>query len=153
MKTALRLTLIAVVVAATASCTHYPRSTQSGDELTNLRLQYLKENPSGEFNERIVLGEVTRGMNGMEVLVSWGVPDAREAERKKNGEMWTYYQRDEQNRDYVMYDLFFEDRLLTGWGMTRVTAAMGVATYREFQRARGLREPTGYTNKGSLKRR
>lgn len=155
MNNVLRFMLIAVVVAAIASCTHYPRSIQPGDEITNLRVQYLKDNPKGEFNERIARGEVTRGMNGMEVLSSWGTPDIREATLENNGEMWTYYHLNEPTRDYVIYDLYFEDRLLTRWDMTRVTAAMGVVTYREFQRAReaSLREPTGYTSRRSLKKR
>ena len=155
MNKVLRFMLAAVVVAATVSCTHYPRSIQSTDETTNLRARYLQDNPEGEFNKRIARGEVTRGMNGIEVLSSWGVPDIREATLENNGEMWTYYHLNEPTRDYVMYDLYFEDRLLTRWDMTRVTAAMGVVTYREFQRAReaSLREPTDYTSREYIKKR
>ncbi|MCZ6767367.1 MAG: hypothetical protein O7D32_10605 [bacterium] len=155
MNQVLRFTVVAVVVAATASCTHYPRSVPSTDKITNLRARYLKDNPEGEFNDRIARGEVTRGMNGIEVLFSWGVPDIREVTLENNGEMWTYYQPNEPTRDYVMYDLYFEDRLLTRWDITRVTAAMGVVTHREFQRPReaSLRELTGHTSGGSVKKR
>jgi len=155
MNKVFRFILAAIVVAASASCTHYPRANEPTDEVTKLRSDYLKNNPDGKFNERIARGEVSRGMNGIEVLASWGIPDVREPSRMNNAEMWTYYHRDEHTRDYVLYDLFFKDRTLTRWDLTRVTASMGFATYREFQRAReaSLREPTGYTAQGTVKKR
>jgi hypothetical protein len=81
----------------------------------SLRTQYLASNPDGKFNEQIVKGEVTKGMNLIEVLASWGLPTVRRTRPMCDGQHWTYYSIDEVTGGATSYDLIFEHRLLMRW--------------------------------------
>ena len=81
----LRLTLLVVTaIGLTASCAHVPRMQNNDPETATLRAQYLRENPNGAHNAEIQRGEVSRGMNAMEVLASWGIPERFRSSSSKN---------------------------------------------------------------------
>jgi hypothetical protein len=70
--------------------------------------------------------EVVLGMDALEVLASWGVPEKRLAKSSENKEEWTYTSRDKYSPDYVVYELVFVDRLLSRWYIDRSTTGAGV---------------------------
>ena len=51
---------------------------QETEYIRMLRQEFFKTHPDGKYNEHIKKGEVVRGMDFLEVLASWGNPDARE---------------------------------------------------------------------------
>ena len=62
---------------AIVSCSHAPKVLNETDTVLQIREDYLRANPNGPFNERIARGEVEKGMNFLEVLAAWGLPDTR----------------------------------------------------------------------------
>jgi hypothetical protein len=114
--------LIGVAIAFFGSCTHVPRSSNQTDATANIRAQYLHDHPGGKFNDRIIKGELVKGMNVVEVLASWGIPDQRRT-TDHNSETWTYTSRDDFSKDFVSYALVFRDQVLTRWLLERTTAA------------------------------
>jgi len=123
----LRNTLLVVTaIGLTASCAHVPRMQNNDPETVTLRAQYLSENPKGVHNDEIERGEVSKGMNAMEVLASWGMPEKREVKKGANEECWFYSARDKDNGDYIAYELVLVDLLLKRWHVNRGTAGAGV---------------------------
>ena len=158
MKLATCVFLVLMSACLTVSCTHVPRSTQDPESRADAREQYVKEHPDGKFNSRILEGEVTEGMSAIEVYASWGVPMVRRWTENKADENWTYEFRDKHNDDFVLYELFFADRVLARWTMSRSTAAMGFATAPSLSVAERLSDPvidrgSVFSNTGAVKKR
>jgi hypothetical protein len=108
-----------IATFALASCASHPPVREADDSVRQLRAEYLRANPGGEFNTNIQRSEVALGMRFEDVVASWGIPDARE--RKGDGihERWTYTVTDAWNGDWVRYDLVFEKRALASWETMR----------------------------------
>ncbi|MDH3216033.1 MAG: DUF2845 domain-containing protein [Candidatus Krumholzibacteria bacterium] len=120
--------LVALFIATTTSCAHTPRLPQDNPEVTSVRDHYLRTHPDGVYNQHIMKGEVARGMNVIEVLASWGLPERRlfdDATQSVSTESWIYSMRDEFSRDRFTYQLVFEDRVLLRWTLDKGTAAGG----------------------------
>ena len=120
-----RLLLLVVTVGMTTSCAHIPTNTRRGPADESIRAQYLQDYPNGVYNDHIMRGELATGMNVIEVLASWGLPDEREWDQASNRVSWFYTSRDEHSRDYVAYELVFEDLVLARWILERGIAGAG----------------------------
>ena len=114
--------LIGATIAVFGSCTHAPRSTHQTDATVSIRTEYLQGHPRGKFNDRVRKGELVKGMNVMEVLASWGIPNQRQS-TDHDSETWTYASRDDFSKDFVSYALVFRDQVLRSWLVERTTAA------------------------------
>jgi hypothetical protein len=121
-----RTLLVVLAIGMTASCAHVPRMPQASPETASLRSQFLHDHPNGPHNAQIVRGEVVKGMDLMEVLASWGVPERRVGKKSSDKESWIYTARDEHSQDYVIYELVFVDRVLSRWHIDRGTTGSGV---------------------------
>lgn len=118
--------VMALAIGLTASCAYVPRLPTESPETSNRRTQYLHDHPHGPYNAAIMRGEVVKGMHVMDVVASWGIPERRAGKKSALEERWTYTARDEHSRDYVVYELVFVDRVLTGWQIDRETSGSGV---------------------------
>ena len=136
---AYRSLLLVLAVGVTASCTYVPKMRNESLQTENLRTQYLQNHPKGAHNAQIVRGEITKGMDLMEVLASWGVPEKRTAEDSLRKEAWLYTMRDPYSPDFTVYELLFVDRVLTGWTFDRNTSGSGV---RNTEPSQTLEVPT-----------
>jgi hypothetical protein len=123
---ALRSLLAVLAIGFTASCAHVPRMQTESLQTESLRAEYLQSHPKGPHNAQIVRGEIAKGMDLMEVLASWGVPERRFARKTTSREAWIYVMRDPYNTDYMEYELVFVDRVLSTWTLDRVTSGSGV---------------------------
>lgn len=120
------LLVFAVVVAV--SCSQLPRSTKSPEEMASLRSEYLQNHPDGKYNQHILEGRVVKGMNTLEVLASWGLPNLRRGWKHDNSEYWTYYAKDEHTKQLLSYELVFEEMILSRWVVnTAVSTSLGTA--------------------------
>ena len=119
--------LLVLVVTVAVSCSRLPRSTRSNDEMASIRAEYLQNNPDGKYNGHITEGRVVKGMNNVEVLASWGVPNVRRGWEHDKTEYWTYYAKDEHTQQLVSYDLVFDDRVLHRWVIGAPGAGLGTA--------------------------
>ncbi len=119
--------LLVLVVTVAVSCSRLPRSIRSNDEMASIRAEYLQNNPDGEYNGHITEGRVVKGMNTLEVLASWGVPNVRRGWELDKEEYWTYYAKDEHTQQLVSYDLVFDDRVLKRWVIGEAGAGLGTA--------------------------
>ena len=108
------LTLLAV------SCSYTPRmpADQETDYIKMLRAEFFRTHPDGQYNEHIKKGEVVRGMDFLEVLASWGNPDAR-SKPEEDVEHWTYLEVDEDSKDSVKYTFIFKKNALFDWDIER----------------------------------
>ena len=80
------------------------------------REEYVALNPDCMYNENIRDGEITRGMNGHEVMASWGLPNVYMISRKQAEEYWVYYVDDRASSSILIYTLTFnEDNVLNDW--------------------------------------
>lgn len=110
------ISLVAILIAiAAVGCSWVSTSEQASLTLPESREDYIEKNPGGAFNEYILNGEITRGMNSHEVLASWGFPNVYLASRKDPTEHWIYYVENEDSKSYLIYTLNFADELLEGW--------------------------------------
>jgi len=116
--------LVVCAVALVASCSSLPQTTRTPDEMASIRTEYLETHPDGKYNDCIMEGRVVKGMNVLEVLASWGLPNARRGWQHDKTEYWTYNARDEHTKEMVSYELIFDDRVLSKW----VVSAADVAT-------------------------
>ncbi len=130
--------LVVMAIGLNASCAHVPRMLNENPETARLRTQYLTDHPYGPHNAQIVRGEVTTGMDAMEVLASWGVPQRRLAKPSDQRELWSYTSRDEYSGDSIVYELVFVDRVLQRWNIDRSTTGAGVQAINP---VRGVDEP------------
>lgn len=120
------LVLPMLLVVSVLSCSHTPRMShdQETEYIRMLRQEFFKTNPDGEYNDRIRKGEVVRGMDFLEVLASWGNPDARR-KPTENVEHWTYLELDEDSKDSVRYMFIFKKNILFDWELNRQFAKGG----------------------------
>lgn len=147
---ALRSLLAVLAIGITASCAHVPRMQTDNLQTESLRTEYLQSHPKGPHNAQIVRGEISKGMDLMEVLASWGVPERRFAQSTKSREAWLYTIRDPHNLDYMSYELVFVDRVLSSWTLDRVTSGSGVRAGDTSQALETPRPgPTGTYSGGS----
>lgn len=121
-----RCLVVVFAIGITASCAHVPRMHTESSQTEKLRTQYLRSHPDGPHNAQIVRGEITKGMDLMEVLASWGVPERRIGKKTSKQEMWVYAMRDPYSLDSMVYELVFVDRVLSGWSYDRETSGNGV---------------------------
>ena len=119
--------LLVFVVTVTGCCSRLPQSIRSNDEMASIRAEYLQNNPDGEYNGHITEGRVVKGMNTLEVLASWGVPNVRRGWEHDKTEYWTYYAKDEHTQQLVSYVLVFDDRVLRRWVIGAPEAGLGTA--------------------------
>ncbi len=118
MKLLVRIaTLVFVVsfVIAVSACSSMLRIDRDSADRTDIRENYLQNNPDGPHNARITNGEVVKGMGVIEVLASWGLPDVRRSSQQTSAEFWTYYTVDERSQMVSSYDLVFDNRVLSRW--------------------------------------
>jgi hypothetical protein len=114
---------VVVTVAISASCGRLPQSTRTDEHTTSIRADYLRNHPNGPFNVHIAEGRVTRGMNIMEVLASWGAPNLRRTSPEGSTEYWAYYAKDEHTQKMVSYELVFENQVVTRWVIDAAVAS------------------------------
>ena len=108
-------------------CAHSPKVIDESPSMLTIRADYLEANPEGRYNKYIKNGEVTQGMNYVEVLAAWGVPHARyRTEAGPNEvEYWHYLAEDEVSHDWTQYTFVFEKRALAEWDVTRHNSQAG----------------------------
>jgi hypothetical protein len=115
MKTVSRIAVCVVLFAMMTSCAHTPRSFKDSEAIKQIRLDYIKSNPEGQYNEHVLKGEVVKGMGFMSVLASWGLPNVRRVSEGNIYEYWTYYTEDRAAGMWTIYELQFKDQLLASW--------------------------------------
>lgn len=91
--------------------------------LSELRAQYVAENPTSAYLDLVSDGQVVKGMDRFGVLASWGYPEKRLREGMMS-ETWTYVDMDESSGDTIEYALAFRDGVLKEWRSTRLTTGM-----------------------------
>jgi len=106
---------VIVTLALAASCSKLPPSKRSDEHTTSIRAEYLQNHPDGKYNLHIAEGRVVKGMSVVEVLASWGLPNARRSVAQENSEFWTYYAKDDQTKQIVSYELVFQAKMLSKW--------------------------------------
>ena len=113
------------------SCSHAPKVLNETDTVLQIREDYLRANPNGPFNERIARGEVEKGMNFLEVLAAWGLPDTRGLSQDRKFEYWMYFSQDDLSMDWTQYRFVFEKSALADWELTRhVTKSPSLVYWR-----------------------
>jgi hypothetical protein len=137
-KHAIRVLLAVVTTAVLASCAYSPRVIEENDAVLSIRTDYLRSNPTGKFNDFIKRGEVVKGMNYVEVLASWGFPEARLRVADRGLEYWRYVTRDDASRDWVQYTFVFEGNALAEWEMMRHNSKTRAMAQIEFRDATGI---------------
>lgn len=150
MKFVCVLAVAVLLLILLPACSHLPRMPEgAGSDAAALRQAYFEAHPDGEFNECIRQGEVVRGMNVIEVLASWGVPNMRRAYAHATGQYWTYFVVDDASRRVMSYELVFDDRVLERWNIAQSVltidklppedlSGMAPAIPTEFVRSSGL---------------
>jgi hypothetical protein len=100
--------------------------------VASFRTQYLETHPNDKFEKQILESEVRKGMNFMQVLASWGLPNKRAIVNDSGNETWTYYAMDEHTKVLTSYELVFGKSQLTHWvidgGAPGLTNLTGVPT-------------------------
>jgi len=91
--------------------------------LSELRAQYLSENPNSPYTDEVSKGHVVKGMDRFGVLAAWGYPEKRMREGMVQ-ETWTYLDLDEDSGNSVEYALDFQNGVLAQWHSTRFTPGM-----------------------------
>jgi hypothetical protein len=114
-----RLAGAIVATLLCAACAHVPRSFDESPTTLAIRADFLETHPAGMFNDHIARGEVSKGMNYLEVLAAWGVPERRARSEDARFELWGYVALDEVSQDWTRYTFVFERQALVGWEITR----------------------------------
>jgi hypothetical protein len=91
----LTLQLLLVLIVGLAGCSTYNYMNDASPVLEQSRVDNTSSHPAGEFNDKILSGQVTKGMTRYEVLVAWGNPNyVRNRKMTPDGvviyEMWKY---------------------------------------------------------------
>ena len=77
---------------------------------------YIDGHPESTFQENIRQGEIVRGMNGEEVIASWGMPSVYLTSKVKEEERFIYYIQDRGANSVLVYMLDFDaDNILYDW--------------------------------------
>jgi hypothetical protein len=120
-----RFASLLILFALVASCAHSPRSHKDSEAIKQIRLEYIRSNPDGEYNLHIQNGEVVKGMGFMGVLASWGLPNVRRISESSMYEYWTYYTEDKAAGMWTIYELMFKDQMLVSWIVDKNNAGEG----------------------------
>lgn len=120
-----RIAILMVLFALVASCAHSPRSYKNSEAIKQIRLDYIRSNPDGQYNEHIRNGEVVKGMGFMGVLASWGLPNVRRVSEGGMYEYWTYFTEDKAAGMWTMYELMFKDEMLASWAVDKNITGQG----------------------------
>lgn len=107
------------------SCASAPNALNETITVIELRQDYLRENPEGEYNQFIGRGQVIKGMKFKEVMASWGLPESRRLSRNREFEYWTFYGKDADSGNWMRYTLVFQKNTLTNWDVVRHYAKNG----------------------------
>jgi hypothetical protein len=91
--------------------------------LSELRTQYLSENPNSPYMTQVNSGQVVKGMDRFGVLASWGYPEKR-TRAGMAYETWIYVDVDESSGNGVEYTLAFRDGVLEDWNSTRLNSGV-----------------------------
>lgn len=120
--------IVVIGVMGASACTHSPRLARSEEEVANYRSEYLRNNPNGKFNEQILKGEVTKGMDVFQVLASWGLPHLRRGSKNSDLESWVYYSLDDHTQHVISYELVFQTNTLSRWVVDNNAQGLGTLT-------------------------
>jgi hypothetical protein len=101
-------------------------------------MDYIRTYPDGQYNGHIVKGEVVKGMNLMEVLASWGLPNTRKSSESGAYEYWTYYSVDQESGDVRRYKLIFKEQIVVDWQVAYDIAGDGGFYTENIRRPSGL---------------
>jgi hypothetical protein len=82
--------------------------------VSDLRSEYFTSNPDSPYRAQVTRGTVVTGMGPFEVLASWGHPETR-VRNSTDQEKWTYLDVDTDSGDVLVYDLMFQNNVLTRW--------------------------------------
>jgi len=126
-----QVALLCVTGFLITSCSHMPRVMEETDSVLTIRNEYLRTHPDGRFNESIMAGEVCKGMNFIEVLAAWGLPETRFRSADDDIEFWKYVSRDDVSLDWMSYTFAFEKNALVGWESFRHTGKFARMDYFE----------------------
>ncbi|MBN2185782.1 MAG: hypothetical protein JW746_10710 [Candidatus Krumholzibacteriota bacterium] len=108
------LMVISLIFSIGCSCI----STVERENLVELcdREEFVGKNPDSRFCENILSGEIVRGMEGNEVMASWGLPNVYLVSEDRSQEYWVYYVQNAGARSIHIYTLAFDDKnLLDDW--------------------------------------
>jgi len=119
------------LMALVASCSHAPRLNRDAGATADFRAEYLEDNPHDIFVDRIMQGEVDKGMNPMHVLAAWGLPNVRRSWKDSDAERWIYYTLDEYTSRIVSYELVFENGYVTRWLVDDNVRELGTLTPKD----------------------
>ncbi len=119
------------LVALVAACSHAPRLDRDADATADFRAEYLEHNAHNEFTERIMRGEVDKGMNAMQVLAAWGLPNVRRSWQDSDAERWTYYTLDEYTSRLTSYELVFAGGYVARWLVDANVRGLGTLTPKD----------------------
>ncbi len=93
-------------------------STVERENLVELcdREEFVGNNPESRFCDNILSGEIVRGMEGNEVMASWGLPNVYLVSEDRTREFWVYYVQNVDTISILIYTLSFDDRnILDDW--------------------------------------
>ncbi len=80
-----------------------------------LRADYIENHPTGRFNQNIMKGEITRGMESDEVIASWGFPNVLLVDSESTSQYWVYYTKGADAGSVHIYTLNFDNSNLINW--------------------------------------
>jgi hypothetical protein len=123
-----RLVLSSCLLLLFIACAHTPQALNDDLTVRQMREEFLREHPDGQYNPYISKGEVVRGMDVLEVSASWGIPETRRQSKDRKLEYWTYFSSDEISGDWSRYTLTFEGKVLSDWHVVRHFAKNGQLT-------------------------
>jgi hypothetical protein len=107
--------VLLLLLAVLVSCSHHPKTLAGSESILQGRQDYVSAHPDGIYNDHIVNGEVVKGMNLMEVLASWGLPNSRHHSESGAQEFWFFVSQEKESGMIRRYELVFEDQLLSDW--------------------------------------
>ena len=149
------LAVVFLVTVATG-CTHAPRLSRTTADIEIYRAEYMRNNPDGKYNEQIMKGEVTKGMDAVEVLASWGLPHLRRGSEHTDQESWVYYTIDDHTKQVISYELVFLSSELSRWFVDNNASGQGTLTPEDLvgmSRSADTSPDLGSTDTGTLRKK
>lgn len=117
--------VLLLLAAVFVSCSHHPQTLDGSESILKGRQDYVSAHPDGSYNHHILNGEVVKGMNLMEVLASWGLPNSRRHSETGSQEFWYFVSKDKEAGMIRRYELVFHDQLLNDWNVIMSNTAGG----------------------------
>ena len=113
-----------LIFVSGCSCTsHIEREDFTSSEAREI---YIEGHPESAFQENIRNGEIVRGMNGDEIIASWGMPNVYLTSSVNDEERFIYYIQYREASSVLVYMLDFdEDNILFGF----VTGVVSLSSY------------------------